>query len=971
MTETRMQLEDWLDDLCARFIVNLPETDLLSVERICFHVEEAQWYYEDFIRPLDATLPPMSLRTFCVKIFAHCPLLSIFSHQGSITAFEEFMNYKKRIPVRGAVMLNEAMDSAILVKGWKKSAAWSFPRGKINHNEDDLDCAVREVKEETGYDIRASGLVNNPDRWHFQELPLKDQTVGFYFIRDVPMDTFFEPQTRQEISKIQWWKLSDLPGWAKSKTNRNQDDIAVNANKFFMVAPFLGHLKRFISAQRRRDAHNSKNNQYYGKGPAMDETCTEEEQFTDSNTRGPKHNTADRLEFSSFEGTEAALSQLLKVQAPTQGLQEGAMSRISSPQAKPAGQALLALLHGKNQTDAPKPPPHTPLDLTYTQAPVPKTPHHHHPRPPQYSNMPPPPTFPVHPNMHSNQSFSHQLPNNYSNQSFQHNNMQTGFQGHQVYQPYQSHQPQHQMPSPQQRPHPYQPDLIHPQPLPPNVQKAVFTGGQIHSPALPQSVQQQSFPMSQPTAYTSAHKPQFPGLHAPMVAPTTNLSPKLTSHSLALLNAFKNRDQANEDHSNNGGPSSHRYGQEPVEPLRSDPQPQELHAETLQTTSSFAPIGSSNINESLLQPAAGTAHKTTLLEMFRSPPRSAAIPVKGETPKAALLDLFKGGNAQNSAPPPSEAQRSALLGLFKSPNTQPAIPVPKNPGGSMGSSTLPASLVSSAVELSAAEPLTKATLLSTRSNNRPMGQNELGAELPEVNPEVSLPFRATSILARPPQSQTSNVEARSERPKKPVDHQNARTMARKAGANAANKKSAKKQPLPKSPEKPFQPQILKRPQPGMSMVSEVSGHVPSRASTVSMSSPTMPPTIPQPTGNKQALLSMFGQGPITASPTGSASQIARSQAIQPAPPGEQTQKLLSLFGRSPSVANSLIRPQSKDGQPATLPFDAPIDPASRSRVGSLASGAGESRRGSQAPISSADKGFLLNYLDNIAKGNMR
>jgi len=34
-----------------------------------------------------------------------------------------------------------------------------FPRGKINKDEKDLDCAIREVYEETGFDIKEAGLV--------------------------------------------------------------------------------------------------------------------------------------------------------------------------------------------------------------------------------------------------------------------------------------------------------------------------------------------------------------------------------------------------------------------------------------------------------------------------------------------------------------------------------------------------------------------------------------------------------------------------------------------------------------------------------------------------------------------------------------------------------------------------------------------------------------------------------------------
>ena len=76
----KMTLVEWLDDLCVRFIVNLPQEELLSVERICFQIEEAQWFYEDFIRPLDPhNLPSMHLRKFSQLMFQHCPLFSAYS----------------------------------------------------------------------------------------------------------------------------------------------------------------------------------------------------------------------------------------------------------------------------------------------------------------------------------------------------------------------------------------------------------------------------------------------------------------------------------------------------------------------------------------------------------------------------------------------------------------------------------------------------------------------------------------------------------------------------------------------------------------------------------------------------------------------------------------------------------------------------------------------------------------------------
>ena len=243
-----------LDDLCVRFIINLPKEELVQVERICFQVEEAQWYYEDFIRPLDPDLPSLNLKAFCLRIFQHCPLLSQYSEHHHVTAFEEFLAYKTRVPVRGAILLNHELDSVLLVRGWKTGASWSFPRGKINKDELDLDCAIREVWEETGFDVRKAGLVPKDEDAKFIEMSIRDQHMRLYVFRDVPMDTYFEPRTRKEIGKIQWYKLTELPTQKKGKnrqSNGTTGDLATHANKFYMVAPFINGLKKWISQQKK------------------------------------------------------------------------------------------------------------------------------------------------------------------------------------------------------------------------------------------------------------------------------------------------------------------------------------------------------------------------------------------------------------------------------------------------------------------------------------------------------------------------------------------------------------------------------------------------------------------------------------------------------------------------------------------------------------------------------------------------
>lgn len=137
-------------------------------------------------------------------MFQHCPLFANFHESQYVQAFDQFLAYKTRVPVRGAIILNDAMDQVLLVKGWKKGANWSFPRGKINKDERDLDCAVREAYEEIGYDLNEAGLVHDESQMKFIEVTMREQHMKLYVFRGVPMDTPFAPRTRKEISVCYW-----------------------------------------------------------------------------------------------------------------------------------------------------------------------------------------------------------------------------------------------------------------------------------------------------------------------------------------------------------------------------------------------------------------------------------------------------------------------------------------------------------------------------------------------------------------------------------------------------------------------------------------------------------------------------------------------------------------------------------------------------------------------------------------------
>ncbi|KAH9486943.1 mRNA decapping complex subunit 2 [Psilocybe cubensis] len=229
--------EEVLDDLSSRFILNLPDEELASLERLCFQVEQAHWFYEDFIREENNNLPSYNLKRFSETLFKACPLLQQWSHDHE-QAFSTFMQYKTRVPVCGAIMLNDAMDKCVLVKGWKASSGWGFPKGKINEDEHPRDCAVREVLEETGYN-----LASQIDAGDFFEMSIKEQKICLFVVPGVPEDFPFKTKTRKEISKIEWFRLVDLPTWKKKQAA---------PGKFYLITPFINPLKKFISQRKPR-----------------------------------------------------------------------------------------------------------------------------------------------------------------------------------------------------------------------------------------------------------------------------------------------------------------------------------------------------------------------------------------------------------------------------------------------------------------------------------------------------------------------------------------------------------------------------------------------------------------------------------------------------------------------------------------------------------------------------------------------
>ncbi|KAL5647334.1 hypothetical protein ACJX0J_041689, partial [Zea mays] len=101
--------QELLDDLCSRFLLNVPKEELESFERILFLLEQAHWFYEDNSVEHNPNLKSLSFKDFTSLMFKSCTALRPYiAHLDDI--YKDFNNYKFRVPVSGAIILDDTYE---------------------------------------------------------------------------------------------------------------------------------------------------------------------------------------------------------------------------------------------------------------------------------------------------------------------------------------------------------------------------------------------------------------------------------------------------------------------------------------------------------------------------------------------------------------------------------------------------------------------------------------------------------------------------------------------------------------------------------------------------------------------------------------------------------------------------------------------------------------------------------------------
>jgi mRNA-decapping enzyme subunit 2 len=132
-------------------LINLPPEEK-EFPRILNNIKDAWWFYSDEWK-VDTQRYSTLEKKFAQKVFKLWsflrPHLPNFSN-----LWKEYKLYKSQIPSYGALIFNKTRDKLLFILYHNPRdripRKLDFPKGKVDQGEEDLECSLREIYEETG-----------------------------------------------------------------------------------------------------------------------------------------------------------------------------------------------------------------------------------------------------------------------------------------------------------------------------------------------------------------------------------------------------------------------------------------------------------------------------------------------------------------------------------------------------------------------------------------------------------------------------------------------------------------------------------------------------------------------------------------------------------------------------------------------------------------------------------------------------
>lgn len=155
--------------------------------------------------------------------------------------YEETMSQKKFETLKNGFLNNDTnteISLELLLKNsttqWSETE-WEFPKGRKNNNEKEIDCALREFEEETGYSKENITLINN--LLPFEEIYIGTNYKSYkhkYFLGYLNfsenLGTLNNNFQKNEVSNIEWKTLEQCLESIRTY-NLEKKQLIININK--------------------------------------------------------------------------------------------------------------------------------------------------------------------------------------------------------------------------------------------------------------------------------------------------------------------------------------------------------------------------------------------------------------------------------------------------------------------------------------------------------------------------------------------------------------------------------------------------------------------------------------------------------------------------------------------------------------------------------------------------------------------
>ncbi|MCK4397129.1 NUDIX domain-containing protein [candidate division WOR-3 bacterium] len=120
-------------------------------------------------------------------------------------------------------------EKVLLIKteDLKGNPVWTFPKGVIEKGEKAKDAALREVREETGYDVKIVRLLDVVEYFFRREGELIKKSVKWFLME--PIKRMEEPDW--EVSEITWIKYDEVKELLTYKSDRKLIQLIIEASE--------------------------------------------------------------------------------------------------------------------------------------------------------------------------------------------------------------------------------------------------------------------------------------------------------------------------------------------------------------------------------------------------------------------------------------------------------------------------------------------------------------------------------------------------------------------------------------------------------------------------------------------------------------------------------------------------------------------------------------------------------------------